>query len=147
MTIVLKVDGVWQALHGVQKLTATMAVKTQIDEYGDGRREVREVECEPYEVERELDMGRIAVLVADGVWSEVDLAPLGLKVAAPFTPDPSKQRVGGARYVERDGEVVEEYDQEDIPPPPPEPTPAEKLASLGLSVDDLKALLGGGAGE
>lgn len=27
-------------------------------------------------------------------------------------------------------------------PRPPDPTPAEKLASLGLTVDDLKALLG-----
>lgn len=30
-----------------------------------------------------------------------------------------------------------------VPPPPaPEPTPAEKLAAAGLTVDDLKALLG-----
>jgi hypothetical protein len=28
------------------------------------------------------------------------------------------------------------------PPAPPEPTPAEKLVAAGLSVDDLKALLG-----
>jgi hypothetical protein len=30
-----------------------------------------------------------------------------------------------------------------VPPPaPPEPTPAEKLAAAGLSVDELKELLG-----
>lgn len=28
------------------------------------------------------------------------------------------------------------------PPPPPEPTPAEKLAASGLTVDELKQLLG-----
>lgn len=28
------------------------------------------------------------------------------------------------------------------PPPPPELTPAEKLAAAGLTVDDLKSLLG-----
>ena len=28
------------------------------------------------------------------------------------------------------------------PPPPPEPTPAEKLANAGLTVDELKTLLG-----
>ena len=28
------------------------------------------------------------------------------------------------------------------PPAPPEPTPAEKLAASGLTVDELKALLG-----
>ena len=29
-----------------------------------------------------------------------------------------------------------------VPEPVPEPTPAEKLAAAGLTVDDLKALLG-----
>ena len=29
-----------------------------------------------------------------------------------------------------------------VPAPAPEPTPAEKLAAAGLTVDDLKALLG-----
>lgn len=29
-----------------------------------------------------------------------------------------------------------------IPEPAPEPTPAEKLAAVGLTVDDLKTLLG-----
>lgn len=28
------------------------------------------------------------------------------------------------------------------PPPPPEPTPQEKLANAGLTVDELKTLLG-----
>ena len=30
----------------------------------------------------------------------------------------------------------------DAPPAPPEPTPAEKLAKAGLTVDELKDLLG-----
>jgi len=42
------------------------------------------------------------------------------------------------RYL-KSGETAEEYEP---PPPPPEPTPAEKLASAGLTVAELKTLLG-----
>lgn len=78
---------------------------------------------------------------------EAELQPYGLRLAGYQGLPQGKQRVGAPRYVERGGEVIEEWDLEDIPPPPPEPTPAERLASLGFTVDDLKALLGGGAGE
>jgi hypothetical protein len=40
-----------------------------------------------------------------------------------------------------DGTVIEAFPVEDIPVPP-ELTAAEKLANAGLTVDDLKQLLG-----
>ena len=54
-------------------------------------------------------------------------------------PDPSN--VDYAAYLEwlDEGNEPAPYV---APPAPPEPTPAEKLAASGLTVDELKALLG-----
>ena len=53
------------------------------------------------------------------------------------TPE-GKQRVGSPAYSYDGSAVTESYEVEDIPAL----TPAEKLAAAGLTVDDLKALLG-----
>lgn len=143
MTLVKQLDGEWRPLGGVQALTRM--VDTCVVTYHDGRQQ--QLPCDPYPIEENVDLGKVEQLLADGVWGDVELQPYGLRLAGYQGLPQGKQRVGEPRYIERKGEIVEEWDLEDIPPPPPEPTPAEKLASLGLSVDDLKALLGGGAGE
>lgn len=141
MTLVHQVDGAWTPIHGVQALERRVATCTVT--YHDGRR--TEMPCEPYPVAETLDLGKVEQLVAEGLWGADELQAYGLRRAmAEDVPD-DKRRVGAPRYVERKGEIVEEWELEDIPPPPADPTPTEKLAALGLSVDDLKELLGAGA--
>lgn len=137
MTLVRKIDGAWQAVRGV--VTLDRLVSTRIVNYADGRSE--QEDCEPYPVPFQLDMGKVERLVRDGVWSADELAAYGLALALPFTVPEGKQRVGAPAYIEAKGVVSEVYEVEDIPPPPPPPTPTEKLASAGLTVEELKALL------
>ena len=138
MILVHKIDGAWQPLTGTVVLTRM--VDTFTARFADGREEARD--CDPYPVETApLAAGRIVALVAEGVWGTEELAAYGLKVAEPFVAPEGKQRAGASLYVEKKGTVVEVYDVEDIPPPPPEPTAADKLAALGLTKDDLRALL------
>lgn len=138
MILVRKIDEAWQPLAGTVVLTR-MATSF-VARFEDGREEERP--CDPYPVETApLSAERIAALVAEGVWGEAELAAYGLKVAEPFVAPEGKQRAGASLYVESKGVVHETYDLEDIPPPPPEPTAAEKLASIGLSKADLRALL------
>lgn len=141
MTLVHQVDGAWTPIHGVQTLARRVATCTVT--YHDGRR--TEMPCEPYPVAETLDLGKVEQLVAEGLWGADKLQAYGLRRAmAEDVPD-DKRRVGAPRYVERKGEIVEEWALEQIPPPPADPTPTEKLAALGLSVADLKQLLGAGA--
>ncbi len=141
MTLVHQVDGGWVPIHGVQILERMVATCTVT--YHDGRQ--TEVACEPYPVAETLDLGKVEQLVADGRWGGAELEPYGLRIARAAEIPEDKQRVGEPRYVELKGEIVEEWALEDIPPPPAQPTPAEKLALVGLSVSDLKVLLGAGA--
>lgn len=57
---------------------------------------------------------------------------------ATFVTPEGKQRVGAAEYSFDGSAVTESYGTEDIPAL----TPAEKLAAAGLTVEDLKTLLG-----
>lgn len=139
MTLVKQIEGEWRPVAGVQ--TLARMVNTCVVTYHDGR--TAELPCDPYPVEEVLDMGKVEQLVAEGLWDAAALEPYGLRVAGFQGVPAGKQRVGEPRYVEHGDEVVEEWDLEDIPPPPPEPTPVEKLAALGLSIDDLRSLLGG----
>lgn len=138
MTIVHQIDGTWAPIDGVQTLMRMVATCTVT--YHDGRQ--LEVACEPYPVAETLDLGKVEQLIADGLWGDADLAPYALRVAGSQAVPAGKQRVGEPRYVERGEEVIKEWELEDVAPPPPEPTPAEKLAALGLSVEDLKSLIG-----
>lgn len=138
MTLVKQIEGEWRPLAGVQ--TLSRMVDTCAVSYHDGR--TAELPCDPYPVEEVLDMSKVGALVQEGLWDASALEPYGLRVAGFQGLPAGKQRVGEPRYVERGDEVVEEWDLEDIPPPPPEPTPSEKLAALGLSIDDLRSLLG-----
>lgn len=137
MTLVRKIDGVWLPVRGV--VTLDRMVSTRIVNYADGRSE--EEACAPYPVPFQLDMGKVERLVQEGVWTAEELAAYGLAQAAPFSIPEGKQRVGAPAYIEAKGVVSEVYEVEDIPPPPPPPTPTEKLASAGLTVEELKALL------
>lgn len=141
MTLVQQIDGVWMPIRGVQTLERMVATCTVT--YHDGRQ--TEVACDPYPIAETLDLGKVEQLLADGLWGADDLAPYGLHIAGKQDVPAGKQRAGEPRYVEHNGEVVEEWELEDIPPPPADPTPTEKLAALGLSVEDLKELLGTGA--
>lgn len=139
MTLVHENDGVWTPIHGVQ--TLQRAVATYTATYHDGRQ--AEVACDPYPVAETLDLGKVEQLLADGLWAAAALAPYGLRVALTQDVPQGKQRTGAPRYVERKGEIIEEWELEDMPPAPADPTPSEKLAALGLSIADLKALMAG----
>lgn len=116
MTLVRKIDGVWEAVTGVVSL-------------GEGDEAVT------------LDMAKVESLVSRGQWNADSIAPYGLKIAEPFVVPEGKQRVGSARFVEVNGVVSEEYDVEDLPPPPPPPSPEEKLAAAGLTQEEFDALV------
>lgn len=137
MTLVRQVDGAWVPIGGVQTLERMVATCTVT--YHDGRQ--AEAPCDPYPVAEMLDLAKVQALVARGVWSAADLEPYGLRAVVVQDVPEGKRRIGDPSYVERDGEVIEEWVLEDVPPPPPDPTPAEKIAALGLTRDDLKALL------
>ena len=51
-------------------------------------------------------------------------------------------QTGEQTIVELTAEEIAAIQPAPEPDPIPEPTPAEKLASVGLTVDELKALLG-----
>lgn len=107
--------------------------------YGDGRTETAEIEVEPYIIEE-----RVPLPVADA-WTDEELAERGLYRAVRFVTPEGKITIGERRFERVDGVVCEVFDTEDAPPPPPPPTPAEKLAALGLTPEDLRALLAGDA--
>jgi len=141
MTLVHQVDGAWTPIHGAQ--TRERMVATCTVTYHDGRQ--TEMACDPYPVAETLDLGKVEQLVAEGLWGADELQAYGLHIAGKQDVPAGKQRAGEPRYVERKGTIIEEWELEDIPPPPADPTPTEKLAALGLSVADLKHLLGAGA--
>lgn len=137
-TLVRKVDGAWEAVRGT--ITLTRMASTRAVTYQDGRTE--EEACEPYPVPVVLDLNRVRQFLADGTWTEADIAPFGLVEAEPFEVPEGKQAIGAPSYVEADGVVCEVYELEDLPPPPAPPTAEERLAAAGLTVDELRALLG-----
>ena len=51
-------------------------------------------------------------------------------------------QTGEQKTVELTAEEIAEIESRPQPEPTPMPTPAEKLAAAGLTVDDLKVLLG-----
>ena len=122
MTIATKIDGAWVALAGIQTLARTA----------------------PEAGEVQMDMGRVEALLAERIWTEADLAPFGLALAVPFAVPEGSRPVGPMRIVEIGGIPHEDFDLEEIEPPVP-PTPEERLAAAGLTVDDLRQLLGLGA--
>lgn len=141
MILVRKIDGAWQRWSEPGPVTQYVSIATL--HYRDGR--VAEIDTDPYPVEVMLDPGKVAQLLAEGVWTEADIEPYGARIAEPFTVPAGKVTTGAPRYVEKAGKVVEVYKVADAPPPPPEPTKAEKLAALlgerGLTLDDLKEAL------
>ena len=145
MILVRKVDGDWREL-GAAPTTLQQQVSTCERHYHDGRIE-RDVPCEPYPITVTVDPGKVARLVADGVWGDAELGALGLKVAQRFAVPEGKIAVGAARFVE-DGDVVRQmFDTEDAPPPPPEPTLEQRvdrmLGDYGLTRDELLSVLSG----
>lgn len=138
MTLVHRIDGAWTPIHGVQTLERLVATCTVT--YHDGRQ--AELPCDPYPVAETLDLAKVEQLLADHLWGAAELAQYGLRVAGLQDVPEGKRRIGDAHYVERQGEIMAEWELEDAPPPEPEPTPAAKLAALGLNVGDLKQLLG-----
>ena len=94
-----------------------------------------------------LDNVRHPKTIAD-LWSDEELATIGLARPALFKAPKGKTRRGKPRYVRKGGKVHEAYDTEDEPsppPPPPMPTVEERvdrmLANYGLTRDELKAAL------
>jgi hypothetical protein len=67
--------------------------------------------------------------------------PYRLLAITDFTVPDGKQIAGAATYAVNGDTVTETFPVEDIPAPP-DLTPAEKLANAGLTVADLKSLLG-----
>lgn len=143
MTLARKIDGTWQVWNGVNEpMTRTLTKANLV--YADGRSE--EIDVASYQASALLTAANVEGFLADGTWSEADLDPYGLKVAVPFTVPEGKRIAGALRLVEVNGTPHEDFDLEDIPPPPPPPTAEEKLAAAGLTVAELRQLLGLGAG-
>ena len=139
MILVRKVDGVWQSWNGVnEKMPRTFTTYNAV--YADGRQV--EVACDPYQADVVMSASAVSALLSAGTWTQNDLDPFGLKVAVPFVVPDGKQISGSLVIVDVDGVPHEDYPVEDIPPPPPPPTAAEKLEAAGLTVDELKQLLG-----
>lgn len=141
MTLVRQIDGAWAPITGVQTLERMVSTCTVT--YHDGRQE--ELPCDPYPVVETLDIRRVEQLLIEGTWGAEKLAPYGLVLAVPFTAPDGKQAIGVASYIADNGTVAEVFEVVDIPAPTPDPTPAEKLAAAGLTVEDLRALLAGDA--
>jgi hypothetical protein len=97
----------------------------------------------PFIGDAQMSGAKIAELVADGVWTEADLARHGLQAAERFAAPEGKVKVGEPRYIEQGGRLVETFDVEDAPEPEPEPSLEERLlAALGMSREDARAALG-----
>lgn len=126
-----KIDGQWQRWDGASSTFIKM-----VDEAVRHDGEV--VKVEPYPLEVQL-----AATPALALYSNGELAELGLARLVPFVVPEGQHAIGEPIYVEEDGVVSEVYDTEPLPPPPElvQLTPAEKLAALGLTVDDIRALL------
>lgn len=143
MTIVRQIGGAWMPTTGVQKLERMVSTFHRVDTYADGRQSVSEVECAPYPVEVTLDIDQVERLVAAGTWDTTDLTPLGLANVEIFVPPAGKIPAGEPTYVERKGRVFEVYQVQDVPPSEvvAEPTPLQKLAAAGLTLEDLRAFV------
>lgn len=92
-----------------------------------------------------LDPAKIKSLIDDGTWTEEDLKEHGLDAAIAFVVPDDKMVMGSPKYSFDGKQWIETYDVVDKPLPQPEPelTPEERLfASTGLTVDDLKKMLG-----
>lgn len=136
MTLVRKVDGVWQLFDGINE-PLTKMVHTATLQFADGRSV--EIDTDPYPVEV-----LVSAVQAEALWNDDTLLEHGLRRARPMDIPEGKQAVERLGFLELpDGEVEERWSLEDIPPPPPPPTAAERLAALGLTRDDLLELLAG----
>jgi hypothetical protein len=82
---------------------------------------------------------RVSPAMAD--WQGDDDAPYRLLEITVFVMPDGKRTSGPATYALAGDTVTETFPVEDIPAVP-DLTPAEKLANAGLTVDDLKSLLG-----
>lgn len=133
MIYAIKQAGQWQYWNG-QTTVFTKVVTEAVLRRHDGTEEV--VEVEPYEVQVQL-----ARTPALDLWSDEELAEVGLARVIPFSPPAGKVSVGLPTFSEVEGVMHETYAVEDEPPPPPPPTAEEKLAAAGLTVAELRELL------
>lgn len=90
-----------------------------------------------------LDVAKIERLLADGVWTEEDIGRYGLARAEDFVPPEGERPIGLPTFVERSGKVFAEYETEIIPEPPSqeEMSVEQKLAAVGLTIEDIKSAL------
>lgn len=132
MTIVKKIDNVWTRVTDVVQLT--QLISTAEVHYHDGRQReisVADLGEEPYEVGMApMSVGAIETLFLAGTWTQDDLDKYGLRYAAPFVAPEGKRIVGEPSYEEVEGEIVETYEVEDIPPPTPEDIPLNRIQFL-----------------
>lgn len=138
MPIVMKSDGVWRRLSGVQHLPVKGEFfTTRRVTYLDGRQPADE-SCDPYPVREQVSIEKAEAVWGEADWSRYD----GVIIASPFAAPDGKRVVGAPRYEEQeDGSVAEVYDVEDIPPPPPPPTLEERLGASGVTLDEIAAAL------
>lgn len=124
-------NGQWRALPAGPTVVTRMADTAR-------RQDGQEVRVEPYPVQDNFDSRKVQQLLVEGVWTEDELRPYGLRGAIPFKEPDGQRRVAGApqSFVEHQGYVYEIYQTEDIPPPPVL-TPEEKLAKAGLSPEEV----------
>lgn len=87
----------------------------------------------------QLDPSKIASFIAAGIWTETDLRPHGLAVAAEFSVPEGKVAIGEERFVQdEDGHWKQEFDVEDAPLPIPESV-TPRQARLALEAAGLTA--------
>lgn len=82
-------------------------------------------------------------------WTAEDRAKFGVHLAVPFVTPEGKRAVDSPTYEKRDGVVVEVRTVADVIAPGPDTrTPTQKAeemaARFGLTLDELRTVLGGG---
>ncbi|RWM02092.1 MAG: hypothetical protein EOR68_08270 [Mesorhizobium sp.] len=118
--VVEKTDTGWVRFSGLEVRTMEIEVSTCTITYGDGRVEADQP-CPPYKVQHQLSPMRVQQLVDQGLWTQDNLSPYGLKLATEFAVPEGKRTVGAESFVEENGAVSQVFEVEDIPPPEPEP--------------------------
>jgi hypothetical protein len=140
--LVRKTDGIWGEWHGSLVVQQVVGSYTAI--YGDGRQ--IETPCDPYPIDVQMNGDNIRGLYDQGIWSVAEIEAVGGRIALPFEVPEGKQAVGAPSYVEADGLIQQVFEVEDIPPAPEPPTADEKvgamLAGYGVSIGELKSVLG-----
>lgn len=137
-------DGSYHEWHDNVLTSQTISTYTAV--YADGRSV--EVPCDPYPVPVQIVGDNIRGFYDQGIWTLEEIEAFGGKIAVPFAAPDGFRSTGSPFYTvdAETGVVSQQYAIEEIPPPPEPPTAEQKVADMlggyGISLEELKAVLG-----